>query len=89
MGDTENLSRMGSAASEDLRQLHDVVEVLAELVTDCKTLSQELRRNWTSGSDPDDAFCSDALESLHALNDEVRLRLSQLDKLLKSKGTKP
>lgn len=87
MGNTDGSGGAEGTASDDVQQLSEVDELLNELVTDCHALSQALRHNWSRQPDPDDAFWLDTLESLHALNDEVRLRLSKLDTFFRSKGT--
>ena len=87
MGNIDESGGTEGTASHDAQHVSEVDEVLKELVTDCHALSQALRHNWSRQPDPDDAFWLDTLESLHALNDEVRLRLSKLDTFFRSKGT--
>lgn len=87
MGNKDKSNGIEGAASHDVQHVCDVDEVLNELVTDCHALSQVLHQNWSRQPDPDDAFWLDTIESLHALNDEVRLRLSKLDTFFRSKGT--
>lgn len=61
--------------------------VLNELVADYQTLTRELRTSQGGCNETDAQFWSDYLETLHALDGEIRSCLSRIDQNVKTKGT--
>lgn len=74
--------------ADNLRDLCRQDAALNELVTDYQTLSRELRDSRATVSETDKKFWSDSLETLHALDGEIRRCLSRVDHDLKKKEPK-
>ena len=60
---------------------------LNELVADYQTLTRELRTSQGGCNETDAQFWSDYLETLHALDGEIRSCLSRIDQNVETKGT--
>lgn len=76
MDNAEQTKKAFGATSDELLVLRRRDAVLDELLSDYQSLSNELRRLRDGGGSMEKTFWVDTLETLHALDGEIRSRLA-------------
>ena len=86
MDDATEPKTVFGISGDEIAELRRGDDVLNELISDYQTLSRELRAVRNDKDSSDSKFWSDSLEALHALNTEIRSRITLVVRSAKNEG---